>query len=88
MNSKLTTVTLAVLLILSLVYAVYAGNQLSGKQSELDECRHQYESDVREWQSKYEEALIDVTEAFNRLEEKDTELKRVLEERQKQNGRK
>jgi Tfp pilus assembly protein PilO len=88
MNSKLTTVTLGVLLIVSLAYAVYSNSQLSGKQEELEKCRHQYESDISEWKDRYEEALVDVTEAFKRLEEKDEQLKHVLDELQKQKGRK
>lgn len=83
MNSKLTTIVLSVLLVASLAYAVYTSSQLSAKNEEIKTCQEKYDTDVNEWKGKYEEALIDMEEAFKRLEEKDNELKAALEEKKK-----
>lgn len=73
MNSKLTTIVLSVLLLASLAYAVYTSSQLVTVTQE-----------VEVWKDKYEEALIDMGEAFKRLEEKDNEIKAALVEADKQ----
>ncbi len=88
MNSKLITILLAIIAISAAAFAIYTGNELSGSNAELEACKSKYDSDVAEWKDKYEEALIDMEEAFKRLEEKDNELKVAMEELQKQKGRK
>jgi len=76
MNSRLTTIVLSVLLLASLAYAVYTSSQLVSMNTE-----------VEVWKDKYEEALIDMEEAFKRLEEKDNEVKALLVEAEKQRTR-
>jgi len=76
MNSKLTTIVLSILLLVSLAYAVYTSSQVLAMKSERDV-----------WEVKYEEALIDMGEAFKRLEEKESEVKAALADAEKQRTR-
>jgi hypothetical protein len=73
MNSKLTTIVLSVLLLASLAYAVYTSSQLVTVTHE-----------VEVWKDKYEEALMDMGDAFKRLEVKETELEAALVEAEKE----
>lgn len=84
MNSKLTSIVLGILLIGSLAYAFYANSQITELKKEIETSN----KEVQNWEKKYEEALIDMEEAFKRLEEKDNELKAALEEANKQKAKK
>lgn len=76
MNPKLTTIVLSVLLLASLAYAVYTSSQLVSMTNE-----------VEVWKDKYEEALIDMGDAFKRLEIKENELKAALVEAERERTR-
>lgn len=76
MNSKLTTIVLGALLIAALVYSVYSSSQLASARSEAAGCKE-----------KYSEALVDAQEALKRLQEKDAEVQRLLQEAEAQRQR-
>lgn len=84
MNSKLTSIALGILLIISLAYAFYSNGQLQQLKQEVEERK----KEVENWEKKYEEALIDMEDAFTRLEEKDKELKAALEDAKMQKAKK
>jgi type VI protein secretion system component VasK len=64
---------LGALLIGALIYSIYSSSKVSRLNSELEQC-----------QQKHEEALVDVLEAFKRLEAKEGELQKLLEEVEQQ----
>ncbi len=72
MNSKLTTYILVTIVVVLAGFAYYSTSQVNELKRE---------SAV--WQEKYEEALVDMEEAFKRLEEKDNQLKAALVEAEK-----
>jgi hypothetical protein len=76
MNSKLIIILLSVLLLASLTYAVYTSSKLVTVTHE-----------VEVWKDKYEEALMDMGDAFKRLEVKDNEVNAALVEAEKQRTR-
>jgi hypothetical protein len=68
MSTRLTIITLSILLLASLSFAVYTSSRLATVSQQVDN-----------WKDKHEEALIDVQEAYKRLQEKEDELKRALD---------
>jgi len=67
MNSKTTSYLLAVLLGGTLIFAFFNYNRAN-----------KLESEKTEWQSKYEEALIDAEESGQRIERMKEELEKAL----------
>lgn len=73
MNSKTLNIVLGILLVSALAFSFYSNSHSTKMKGE-----------VENWEKKYEEALIDMEEAYKRLEDKDKELKNALEEAKKQ----
>ena len=69
MNSKITTYVLGILLAGALIFAFYTRNQAS-----------KHEAEKAEWQTKYEEALIDAEESGQRIEKMKEELEKALKD--------
>ena len=66
-------IVLVLLAILAIAFATYNQIQINDSKHELEQC-----------QQKHEEALVDVLEAFKRLEAKEGELQKLLEEVEQQ----
>ena len=71
--NRTTSIVLVLLVILSIAYGSYNQIQINRSKHELEQC-----------QQKHEEALVDVLEAFKRLEAKEGELQKLLEEVEQQ----
>lgn len=67
MNSKITTYVLGILLAGALIFAFYTYDQAK-----------KHEAEKAEWQTKYEEALIDAEESGQRIEKMKEELEKAL----------
>ena len=67
MNSKLTTYILVAIIVVLAGFAYYSNSQVNELKKE-----------ATVWKEKYEEALVDMEDAFKRLEEKDNQLKAAL----------
>jgi preprotein translocase subunit SecG len=72
MNAKMTTYLLGFFLIVSLVFAFYSHD----RAEKLD-------AEKTEWQTKYEEALIDAEEAGQRIEKMREDLEKALSDSEK-----
>jgi len=69
MNSKITTYVLGTLLAGALIFAFYTRDQAK-----------KHEAEKAEWESKYEEALIDAEESAQRIEKMKEELEKALKD--------
>ncbi len=69
MNSKITTYVLGALLAGALIFGFYA-----------HDCAQKLEAEKTEWQSKYEEALIDAEDSGQRIEKMKEELEKALKD--------
>lgn len=69
MNSKTTTLVLGILFAGSLIFAFYSYNRAE-----------KLEAEKIQWQSKYEEALIDAEESGQRIEKMKEELEKALQD--------
>lgn len=72
MNSKLTTYVLAILLVGALIFAVYSYTKVS-----------RLEEEMKVWETKYEEALVDAENAAQREERMKEALEKAFAEAEK-----
>lgn len=72
-DNRSASIILVLLVIMATAYGSYNQVQINRSKHELEQC-----------QQKHEEALVDVLEAFKRLEAKEGELQKLLEEVQQQ----